>query len=487
MKTTKMNRRSFLRGSAVVSIGAAFQALQPRTAASGTRVGPYGPLSPVKDETTGLPLIKLPKGFSYISTGWTGDPLGDGIPTPPGHDGMAVVAVDNHVNYMVRNHEIRDSGVAPGDPAIIYDPASLGGCSNLAFHTRRGRWLTDRAFLSISGTNTNCAGGLTPWGTWLTCEETLVSVGDRGSTDPSITYTRNHGYIFEVPGHPDQMIPPVPLIAMGRFVHEATAVDPATHYIYETQDRTPSGLYRFKPSAAYGANGPLAPGDLARGGTLEMLAIAGAPNADLIGETQGFINGTRWPVEWLPIEDPDRAHTELGDGGGTFDQGAAQGGAAFARLEGAWYSPVDSRIYFISTSGGAAGDGQLWAYDDTDQTLEMVFETPDPLTLNNPDNVTITPRGAVMFCEDGGAVVDFLGNIVRNESLMGLADGEIFSFAENDIILENSPNGVIQPGDYRTREWAGATFSADGEWLFVNIQTPGITFAITGPWHNGPF
>ncbi len=118
----------------------------------------------------------------------------------------------------------------------------------------------------------------------------------------------------------------------------------------------------------------------------------------------------------------------------------------------------------------------------------MVFETPDPLTLNNPDNVTITPSGAVMFCEDGSSVRDFLGNIVRNESLMGLGpDGQIFSFAENCIILEESPNGVVPPGDYRTREWAGATFSSDGEWLFVNIQTPGVTFAITGPWSDGPF
>ncbi len=315
-----------------------------------------------------------------------------------------------------------------------------------------------------------------------------MSVGDPGRTDTSITYTRDHGYIFEVPGHPDLAIPPVPLIAMGRFVHEATAIDPATQYVYETQDRTPSGLYRFKPSAALHTNDSLAPGDLAHGGILEMLAIAGTPNADLIGENRGFEAGATFEVEWVTIDDPDRAHTNPGDGGGTFDQGAAKGGAAFTRLEGAWYSPVDQRIYFISTSGGAARDGQLWAYDDASHTLEMVFETPDPLTLNNPDNVTITPSGAVMFCEDGSSVRDFLGNIVRNESLMGLGpDGQIFSFAENCIILEESPNGVVPPGDYRTREWVGATFSSDGEWLFVNIQTPGVTFAITGPWSDGPF
>ncbi len=153
VKTVKqgVNRRSFLKGTAAVSIGAAFQALRPRTAAASNAVGPYGPLSPVRDETTGLRLLKLPRGFSYISTGWTGDVMGDDIVTPPGHDGMAVVTVDNNVNYMVRNHEIRDAGVAPGDPSIIYDPVSLGGCSNLAFNVRRGRWLPDRSFLSISG------------------------------------------------------------------------------------------------------------------------------------------------------------------------------------------------------------------------------------------------------------------------------------------------------------------------------------------------
>lgn len=295
---------------------------------------------------------------------------------------MAVAGTVGTVVYMVRNHELRDAGTAPGDPSIIYDPTSLGGCSVLAFDTATGDWLPSESRMSISGTSTNCAGGFHTNGTCLTCEETLVSVGDPGRTDPSITCTKDHGYIFECAGLP---------------------------------------------------------------GTVTK------------------------------------------DGGGTFDQGFTLGGAGFARLEGIWYSNVDGKMYIISTSGGVAGDGQLWIYDDVAKTITMAYETPNPLTLNNPDNVTITPQGAVLFCEDGGSARDLFGNILRHESLMGLANGQIFSFAENNIILDAPLNGVIQPGDYRTREWAGATFDETGQWLFVNIQTPGITFAITGPWANGPF
>ncbi len=477
----ELSRRTFLKGTVAASIAATFQGLRPRLASSQTIVSPYGPPMPTADEMTGLNFINLPKGFTYKTTGLTGDLLMDGTPTPGGHDGMAVVASEGAVVYMVRNHEIYDTGMAFGtDPAIVYDPASLGGCSTLAFDTATGDWLPDRANISISGTSANCAGGPTPWGTWLTCEETLASVDDLGQDDTTgITYAQDHGWIFEVPGLPGTKSTAQPLTAMGRFVHEATAVDPATGYIYETQDRTPSGLYRFIPNVA---------GNLAQSGTLEMLAVEGIPNADLIGQASAIANGTVFPVEWVPIADPTRAHTDAAtrDGGGTFDQGAVLGGAAFARLEGAWYSVIDKLIYVISTSGGVASEGQLWCYDDVAKTITMVYESPDPLMLNNPDNVVITPKGAVLFCEDGGSVRDPFGNIRRHESLMGLANGEIFSFAENNIVLTADLSHTILAGDYRTKEWAGATFDPTGQWLFVNIQTPGVTFAITGPWENGP-
>ena len=129
-----------------------------------------------------------------------------------------------------------------------------------------------------------------------------------------------------------------------------------------------------------------------------------------------------------------------------------------------------------------AGNGQLWGCDDVAKTITMLYESPDALTLNHPDHVAVTPKGAVLFCEDGGSVRYRFGNIRRHESLMGLANGQSFSFAENNIVLTADLSSSILAGDYRTKEWAGATFDPSGQWLFVNIQTPGITLAITGPW-----
>ena len=186
----------------------------------------------------------------------------------------------------------------------------------------------------------------------------------------------------------------------------------------------------------------------------------------------------------MDIADPERTHDEPNDGGGVVAQGIDQGGAFFARLEGAWYD--SGVIYFTSTSGGAAEEGQIWCYDPRREKLTMIYESPEALVLNNPDNITVSPRGGILLCEDGGGVTDGADSFLRFESLMGLSpDGYVFSFAENNIVLETSPNGVVEPGDYRTLEWAGATFSPDGRILFVNIQTPGVTFAITGPWNKG--
>ena len=98
----------------------------------------------------------------------------------------------------------------------------------------------------------------------------------------------------------------------------------------------------------------------------------------------------------------------------------------------------------------------------------------------------MTPRGGLLLCEDAAG-----NNFPEGERLVGLTlDGETFTFAQNNINLTAGQIGGagkrIAPGDYRQSEWAGACYSPDGKWLFVNIQTPGITFAIKGPWGKGP-
>lgn len=447
-----MDRRDLLKSA--LTLGA-FGALSSCARLAGTRGGirmpaeaGFGPLSLVRDETTGLPLLKLPPGFRYVTIGWHRDPLSDGTPTPAMHDGMAAFPIGPGRTRLIRNHEVRlalNTRASAGAP--VYDPETGGGTSTLDFDTAAGKLLESRN--SITGTSVNCAGGLTPWGSWLTCEETMDQAERTRASRP-------HGYIFEVPlvGEAD----PEPLRDMGRFVHEATATDPVTGIVYETEDRLDAGFYRFTPKVR---------GVLSKGGTLEMLAIDGKAGYDTRVNQEV---GKPLPVTWVPIERPDNPDDP--DPAFVYRQGLAQGGATFGRLEGAAYS--DGRIYLVSTNGGNVKAGQVFAYDPDASELTLVYESPDPAIATGLDNICASPRGGMIVCEDGGPQPQRLQALTR--------EGRIFPFAENNIVLDGTPHGF--KGDYRTREFAGSTFSPDGRWLFVNAQSPGITFAITGDWRE---
>lgn len=408
----------------------------------------YGPLAPVFDDTTGLPLLQLPEGFRYASFGWSGDPLDDGGLTPPAHDGMAAFAGPDGFVHLVRNHEL-DPGPAFA-PARAYDAGAGGGTTTVAFNPSTGR--AERSWASLSGTLRNCAGGPTPWGSWLTCEETVVGPNE------GLAISERHGYVFEVPmsGEPTRR----PLTAMGRFVHEAVAVDPASGIVYQTEDADRAGLYRFIPHT---------PGRLIDGGRLQMLAVRGRPRVDL---RAGQLTRVPMGVYWVDIAVPDVARPRLRSTT-VFEQGRRGGGATFARLEGAWYA--DGRIYVTSTSGGAAKMGQVWELIPAADQLSLVYESPGLHELNMPDNLTVSPRGGLVLCEDGTA----------NPCVHTLTrDGQIVRFARNNVQLAGQRNGIH--GDFRSSELAGATFSPDGQWLFLNVQHPGFTVAITGPWERGP-
>lgn len=330
---------------------------------------------------------------------------------------------------------------------------------------------------SLVGTLRNCAGGPTPWGSWLTCEETLASSSATG-------YAQNHGYIFEVPldtvpGTPAQ---PVALRHLGRYAHEAVAVDPATGIVYETEDQGDgSGFYRFVPSAK-----PTQPGALAiTSGALQMLKVAGTTAYETaINQTVGV----PLPVEWVTMTNPDPSPASVVVSGQTlsavFIEGLAAGGARFRRLEGCWYG--SGRIFFVSTNGGNMGFGQVWVYDPSAETLTLVVESPNHDVFDGPDNICTSPRGGLVFCEDATGA----------QHLRGISpSGEVFDLARN---LRN------------TLEFAGACFSPDGRTLFVNlygrsserttlpyrspVQIPvgperferAATVAIWGPWRSGP-
>ena len=400
----------------------------------------------------------MPDGFRYLSYGWTKDPMTDGSPTPHGHDGMAVVKADGDRITLVRNHEQAGRAKGFGDDKMRYDANGPGGCTNLIFNTASGTF--EKSFVSLNGTVQNCAGGATPWGTWLSGEE---NVGDSTTPDTDkkpIGYQKDHGWIFEVSATGSTT--PVPLKDMGRFIHEAVAVDSLTGNVYLTEDRNPSGFYRFTPKT---------PGKLAEGGKLEMMSAVGRP------DTRKRVRaGSVFDVKWVPIADPLRAHSpKTTDTLGVYHQGKALGGSTFARLEGVFHT--DRRLFFTATTGGDAEQGQVWEYSPETEKLRILFESPGAPVLNMPDNLCASPRGCLVICEDGGR---------PGQRLQALTpDGTLFAFAENHTRLRGERNGYS--GDFRAMEWAGVCFSPCGHWLFVNLQMPGITLAITGPWADGPF
>lgn len=422
------------------------------------RIDRFGPLQSDPDG-----IFDLPEGFSYRIISRHGDRMDDGFFVPHRADGMATFPGPDGTTLLVRNHEV-SVGADPAESPFrgeadlaarlsdqqVYDVDGSGmpcpgGTTTVVYDTRRQR--VEREFLSLVGTERNCAGGPTPWNTWITCEETVRRSGDNCEHD--------HGYPFEVPATAEpHLANPAPLKAMGRFNHEAVAVDPASGIVYQTEDRGDGLIYRYIPEE---------PGNLAKGGRLQALVVADRPSLDTRNwDEQAVPTGESMAVRWIDVDDIQSPEDDLRLRG--FEAGAAR----FARGEGMWYGK--GAVFFACTNGGRIQKGQIWKYTPSPQegtshetdapgTLELFVEPNDGGLIDNADNLTVAPWGDVIVCEDGSGA----------QYLVGITpEGSFYKFAHN--AMDNDS------------ELAGATFSPDGSTFFVNIQHAGLTLAITGPW-----
>lgn len=496
---TSIPRRSFMKAAAATTGGVlmsgSLQALLSGTAAARPPAN-FFTLNPVTDLRPNNPTLNtdfrvrlhLPRGFQYRSFHDTDGPaviLHDGTVLPGRHDGMAAFPASDGNVWLIRNHELNNPATAQAPrnafgPGTPYDLHALGGTTTVLV-TPFGEVLD--SFTSLNGTMNNCAGGVMPWGSWLSCEETVngPDVGPDFTTATNSFLQQPHGFIFEVPagGQSNRM----PIKSAGRFAHEAAAYSPEEGIVYLTEDLFgyPSGLYRYIPPS-----NPMEAGHLEDGGGLQMLKVVGVDEAHLEGAQT---NGATYAVEWVPIAQPypgaDGLFTGMpaNDTAAVFvgNQGRALGAAGFSRLEGAVYTRHE--IYFTSTQGGGDaeagpqtttgygnGAGQVWSYSPRNSTLTCHYQSPGTSSLDLPDNITArNDKGAVVLCEDG-PVDNYIRGLTR--------DGRMFDIALNQLKQNANPSQARH-----REEFAGAAFSPDGGTLFVNIQaSQGITFAIWGPW-----
>lgn len=460
-----IHRRHFLRSATALAVAMpAFSALAACSKPS-VATGPSNALIPDPEAW-----LDLPEGFSYQLFSRTGEAMSDGLVVPAAHDGMAAFPVEGDPDrcVLVRNHEIsagnleRSAFAADPDLAAriaaeqMYDLDDEGhplggGTTSLLYNVKTGK--LEGSWLTLAGTERNCSGGPTPWGSWLSCEESQRMAGN-GTV-------KAHGYVFEVPSTARGPVEARPLTALGRFNHEAVAIDPSTGIVYQTEDHGAGLFYRFLPNQ---------PGDLIQGGRLQALAIVGWDGADTRNwdAERKIAQGEALAVRWIDLEDVTAPEGDLAE------RGHADGAAIFARGEGmAWAQGVEGgTVSFACTSGGPAECGQIWRYvpspyegtaQEADAPAQLVlhFESPGQTTLDMCDNIVAAPWGHLVICEDGR----------EDQYVRGLApDGRIYPIARN-----------AHPDQ---SEFAGACFSPDGKVLFVNIQNPGVTAAIRGPWER---
>ncbi|GAA0636791.1 alkaline phosphatase PhoX [Brevundimonas lenta] len=464
----RFNRRGLLTtGAAALAFTGFARHAAAQAAGEETYVNDVEGYGPLQRDPNGV--LDLPEGFSYRIISQGGETMNDGLLVPQNFDGMGCFALGGSQIALVRNHELKTSrpthrnwgpaGFHQEREALIdksraYDVTKAGiiipgGTTTQVYDMATGRTVSQH--LSLIGTSTNCCGGVTPWGSWLSCEETEATPEDADVTKP-------HGFVFEVPATAPGLVDAVPLKAMGRFDHEAVCVDPGTGIVYLTEDKTDGLFYRFIPET---------PGELIKGGRLQAMAFRDAPGADSTNhETRVWSPGDWRDVVWVDLQDVESPNSDLRL------RGHADGAVRVARGEGVFWA--GSEMFMTATSGGPLKRGQILRYIPSPEEgrsgearqpgrVQLFVESADPKTLNMADNLTVAPWGHLVVCEDN------YSTDTKNHVKGVTPDGRVYAIARN-VFTGNS-------------EFAGAVFSPDGSTLFVNLYYPGLTFAITGPWN----
>jgi secreted PhoX family phosphatase len=405
-------------------------------------------------------LLDLPAEFSYQVISSLNDKMTDGLSVPDRADGMGCFYIDSERVALIRNHELSPQHLtnatsteySPEDLKLAYDTLQKtqplpGGTSTIIYNHKQQH--VEHQFMSLCGTIRNCSGGITPWGTWLTCEESVLKANNSLSKD--------HGYVFEVPADAQTMVKAEPIIAMGRFNHEAACVDPRTGIVYMTEDRDDSLLYRFIPHEK---------GNLHAGGQLQALMVSQHPKLDTRNWDKVSIQKNQsMAINWIDLEEAQSPKDDLRL------RGFSAGAALFARGEGIHWG--NNELYFCCTSGGAKKLGQIMRYvpsthegnvkeASTPGELSLFVESENKESLNFGDNITVAPNNHLIVCED--QYTDQVDNHLKGVT----PTGHTYDFAR--IRLQTEP--------------AGACFSPDGSMLFVNLYSPTTTLAITGPWEK---
>lgn len=435
-----ISRRNFTKGIALL----AFSGLYKYSALSAyAKTASEKSLPLIKDLNA---IIDLPENFSYSIVSRLGESMDDGLVVPDRADGMACFQKDDERVVLIRNHEllpehgnIHDEKNLARFSKYAYDVDANGiplpgGTSHIVYNLKTKQ--VETQFMSLIGTVRNCAGGATPWGSWLTCEESLLGATDNNKEE--------HGYVFEVPADASSMIEAEPLKAMGRFNHEAACVDPGSGIVYLTEDRGDGLLYRFLPNTK---------GKLMNGGVLQALAIEKTPKFDTRNWSQSDMAiGTKFNCTWVDLDNVESPNDDLRY------QGFEKGAALFARGEGIIFG--EEEFFFCCTNGGAKKLGQIMRYSPTDDSLELFLESTSPVDFNYGDNVCIAPNSHLIVCEDQYTEV-------KNNHIKGVKkDGTTYDLARIRLQTES----------------AGVCFSPDNTTLFVNLYSPTMTLAISGPW-----